>query len=34
MSCRKIAEQLKTGKTQAANLVKNEASLKAEYENF
>ena len=34
MSCREIAEQLKIGKTHAANLVKNEASLKAEYENF
>ena len=34
MSCREIAEQFKTGKTQAANVVKNEASLRAEYENF
>ena len=34
MSCREIAEQFKIGKTQAANVVKNEASLKAEYENF
>ena len=34
MSCREIAEQFKIGKTQAANTVKNEASLRAEYENF
>ena len=34
MSCREIAKQFKIGKTQAANAVKNEASLKAEYENF
>ena len=34
MSCRKIAEQFKIGNTQAANVVKNEASLRAEYENF
>ena len=34
MSCREIAEQFKIGKTQAANVVKNEASLRAEYENF
>ena len=34
MSCREIAKQFKTGKTQAANVVKNEASLRAEYENF
>ena len=31
-NCREIAEQLV--KTQAANVVKNEASLRAEYENF
>ena len=30
MSCR---EQFKIGKTQAANVAKNEASLRAEYEN-
>ena len=35
MSCREIAEQFKIGsKTQAANVVKNKASLGAEYENF
>ena len=34
ISCREIAEQFKIGKTQAANVVKNEASLRAEYENF
>ena len=32
MSCRKIAEQFKIA--QAANVVKNEASLRADYENF
>ena len=34
ISCREIAEQFKVGKTQAANVVKNEASLRAEYKNF
>ena len=34
MSCREIAEQFKIGKTQAASVVKNKASLGAEYENF
>ena len=34
MSCRELAEQLKIGKTQAASVVKNEASLRAEYKNF
>ena len=34
ISCREIAEQFKIGKTQAANVVKNEASLRAEYKNF
>ena len=34
MICREIAEQLKFGKTQATNVVKNEANLRAEYENF
>ena len=34
MSCREIAEQVQIGKTKAANVVKNLASLKAEYENF
>ena len=34
MSCREIAEQVQIGKTQAANVAKNLASLKAEYENF
>ena len=28
MSCRKIEERFKIGKTQAANVVKNEASFK------
>ena len=31
MSCREIAEQFKIGKTHAANVVKNVASLRAEY---
>ena len=34
MSCREITEQFKIGKTQTADVVKSEASLKAEYENF
>ena len=34
MSCREIAEQFKICKTQAASLVKNDASLRAKYENF
>ena len=34
MSCREIAEQFKICKTQAASLVKNDASLRARYENF
>ena len=34
ISCREIAEQFKIGKTQAANVVKSEASLRAEYKNF
>ena len=34
ISCREIAEQFKIGKTQEANVVKNEASLRAEYKNF
>ena len=34
ISCREIAEQFKIGKTQAANAVKSEASLRAEYKNF
>ena len=34
MSCRKITEQFRIGNTQAANVVKSEASLRAEYENF
>ena len=33
MSCREIAGQFKIGKTQATNAVKNEAILRAEYEN-
>ena len=32
MNCRETAEQF--GKTQAANVIKNEASLRAEYGNF
>ena len=34
MSCKEIAEQFKIGKTQATNVVKNEARLRVEYENF
>ena len=33
-NCREIAEQFKMVKTQAANVVKNEARLRAEYKNF
>ena len=33
-NCREIAEQFKMVKTHAANVVKNEARLRAEYENF
>ena len=34
MSCRKIAEEFKVGKTKAANFVANETHLRAECENF
>ena len=34
LSCRVIAEEFKIGKTQAANVVKNEAKLREEYANF
>ena len=34
LSCRAIAEEFKIGKTQTANVVKNEAKLREEYENF
>ena len=34
MSCSERVEQFKIGKTQTANVVKNKASLRAEYENF
>ena len=34
ISCREIVEQFKIGKKQAANVIKNETSLSAEYENF
>ena len=34
MSCREIAEQLKIGKTQVANVVQKESILRAEYKNF
>ena len=34
LSCRAIAEEFKIGKTQAANVVKNEAKLREEFENF
>ena len=34
LSCRAIAEEFKIGKTQAANVVKNEAKLREEYQNF
>ena len=33
LNCRAIAEEFKIGKTQAANVVKNEAKLR-EYANF
>ena len=33
-SCGEIAEQFKIGKTQVANVVKNEARLKVKYGNF
>ena len=34
LSCRAIAEEFKIGKTQVANVVKNEAKLREEYANF
>ena len=34
LSFRAIAKEFKIGKTQAANVVKNEAKLREEYENF
>ena len=34
MSCREIAEKFKMGETQATNVVKNEASLRAEVRTF
>ena len=34
MSCREIIEELKIGKTQAANVVASVARLRAENENF
>ena len=34
ISCREIVEQFKIGKKQAANVIKNETSLRAEYENL
>ena len=34
LSCRAIAEEFKIGKTQTANVVKNEAKIRAEYANF
>ena len=34
LSCRAIAEEFKVGKTQAANVEKNEAKLREEYVNF
>ena len=34
LSCRAIAEEFKIGKTQAGNVVKNEAKLREEYANF
>ena len=33
LSCRAIAEEFKIGKTQAANVLKNEANLREEFEN-
>ena len=34
LSCRAIAEKFKIGKTQAANILKNEEKLREEFENF
>ena len=34
LGCRAITEEFKIGKTQAANVVKNEAKLREEFENF
>ena len=34
MSCRDISKTYNIGKTQAANLLKNEKTLRTEYENF
>ena len=34
LSCRAMVEEFKIGKTQAANVVKNEAKLREEFEGF
>ena len=34
LSCRAIAEEIKIRKTQVANVVKNEAKIREEFENF
>ena len=34
LSCRAIVKEFKIGKTQVANVVKNEAKLRVEFENF
>ena len=34
MSCRDISKAYNIGKTQAANVLKDEKKLRAEYENF
>ena len=34
LSCRAIDEEFKIGKTQPVNVVKNEAKLREEFENF
>ena len=33
-SCRQIADQFSIGKTAAAKIIKNEASIRQEYERF
>ena len=33
-SCRQLAEMFNIGKTAAANIIKNEASIRKEYEEF
>ena len=34
MSCRDVSEEFNIGKTQASNILKNEATLRKDYESF